>query len=105
MIVPVSDPAALAPLLDGWEEGMLYAFRAGRMGYAVADDSLRSAQVRVGDFCFLAGEPEGAVAAWQPAAPRACTVIVPQTPAWEPLLARHCPAARRAPRYAFYNDS
>lgn len=102
MIVPVSDPAALAPLLDGWEEGMLYAFRAGRMGYAVADDSLRSAQVRVGDFCFLAGEPEDAVAAWQPAAPRACTVIVPQTPAWEPLLARHCPAARRAPRYAFY---
>ena len=105
MTIPVIDPAALAPLLYGWEEGMLYAYLSGRMGYAVADKEYRSAQVRVGDFCFLAGEPDAAVAAWQPALPQSYTIFIPRTRDWDSLIAQRYPQARRSVRYAFRKDN
>ncbi|MFQ6841041.1 MAG: GNAT family N-acetyltransferase, partial [Agathobaculum sp.] len=82
MILPVADPAALAPLLDGWEEGMLYAYLFGRMGYAATNEDFRSAQVRVGDFCFFAGAPDAVVAAWQPEKTQPYTVFIPRTRDW-----------------------
>ncbi len=101
MICRVSEPAALAPLLDGWQEGMLYAYLSGRMGYAVADADFRSAQVRVGDFCFFAGAPDAAVAAWQPEKTRPYTIFIPRTPSWDALIEAIYPQARRSVRYAF----
>lgn len=101
MILPVADPAALAPLLDGWEEGMLYAYLSGRMGYAATNEDFRSAQVRVGDFCFLAGAPDAVVAAWQPEKTRPYTVFIPHTRDWDALIEQAYPQARRSVRYAF----
>lgn len=100
-MVRVSDPAMLMPLLDGWEEGMLYAYLSGRMGYAIADADYRSAQVRVGDFCFFAGKPDAAVAAWRPAEIRPYTILIPQTRDWDTLIEQTAPRARRSVRYAF----
>lgn len=105
MTVPVTDPAALAPLLDNWEEGMLYAYLSGRMGYAVAQEGCRSAQVRVGDFCFLAGAPDAAVAAWQPETLRLYTIFIPRTQDWDALIERVYPQAQRSVRYAFRKDN
>ena len=82
MIGRVASPQCIGPLLNGWEEGMLYAYLAGRMGYAVADGAYRSAQVRVGDFCFFAGEPDARVVAWQPENARPYTILIPRTPDW-----------------------
>ncbi len=101
MTVSVLDPAALAPLLDGWEEGMLYAYLSGCMGHAVTNEDFRSAQVRVGDFCFFAGAPDAAVAAWQPEPPRPYTILIPRTRDWDSLIERAYPQARRSVRYAF----
>ena len=80
---------------------MLYAYLAGRMGYAVADGAYRSAQVRVGDFCFFAGEPDARVAAWQPENTRPYTILIPRTPDWRPLIEQCYPQARLTERYAF----
>ena len=84
---------------------MLYAYLSGRMGYAVADKEYRSAQVRVGDFCFLAGEPDAAVAAWQPALPQSYTIFIPRTRDWDSLIEQVYPQARRSMRYAFRKDN
>lgn len=84
---------------------MLYAYLSGRMGYAVAQEDCRSAQVRVGDFCFLAGEPDAAVTAWRPAMPRPYTILIPQTKSWDALIEKAYPQARRSVRYAFRKDN
>ena len=80
---------------------MLYAYLSGRMGYAATNEDFRSAQVRVGDFCFFAGAPDAAVAAWQPEKTRPYTVFIPRTRDWDALIEQAYPQARWSVRYAF----
>ena len=48
-------------LFENWEETMIWSCLQGVMGEAWADSlpDARSAQIVTGDFCFLAGEPDG----------------------------------------------
>lgn len=82
------DPQTVAPLFAGWQETMIESCLQGIMGEiyvsepmsqerhpdnSQAGDSVsasgacpRSAMAMLGDFCFLAGEPDGELAAFQP---------------------------------------
>lgn len=64
------NPREAEPLFAGWEETMIDSCLQGVMGeiYAVGDGTAapRSAKAVLGDFCFLAGEPDVDLAAHKP---------------------------------------
>ncbi|MDO4270325.1 MAG: GNAT family N-acetyltransferase [Eubacteriales bacterium] len=104
MIVPVTEPARLAPLLPDWRQTMLWSYFAGRMGEGYADQAAcpRSALVRVGDFCFFAGAPSAELAAFvPPALAHGFAVLAPQNALWAREIERAHPNAKRVTRYAF----
>ena len=49
----------IAPLFAGWNETLIWSVLQGHMGYAIADNEEvpTAAQLVLGDFCFLAGQP------------------------------------------------
>lgn len=49
----------IAPLFAGWYETLIWSVLQGHMGYAIADNEEvpTAAQLVLGDFCFLAGQP------------------------------------------------
>lgn len=55
----------IRPLFDGCPVALVWSYLQGHMGYALADDeeNPKSALIVVGDFCFLGGAPNGALAA------------------------------------------
>lgn len=73
------DVHKIAPFFDGWAETLIWSCLQGLMGYAVADNDEKpsSALITVGDFCFLAGTPNHALA-MQAMAP----IIVPRNEEW-----------------------
>ena len=103
MMEPLTDPAAAAALLTGWEQPMVWSYLSGRMGKGYADHAAapRSVAVCVGDFTFLAGEENVALAACLPLQQRAFTIVVPRTPAWALCVETHCPRSKPVTRYAF----
>jgi GNAT superfamily N-acetyltransferase len=59
------DKNRIAPLFSGWDETLIRSYLQGHMGYALANDEENptAAQIVMGDFCFIAGVPDDALAA------------------------------------------
>lgn len=104
-IQPVTGRDAAAAVFDGWEETMLWSCIQGVMGRLFAPAGRTDCcMALLGDFCFLAGEPDEALARFCPEDRRGSFVLLtPQNEAWAALLER-CwgQKARRTERYAFY---
>ena len=69
-MVPMTgrDLDRLAPLVEGWEETLIWSVLQGCMGLAWADrrDQPAACLLRVGDFCFFAGAPTEELARFWP---------------------------------------
>lgn len=79
--------SCLWPLIEGWQETMLWSCLQGHMGRAWADsaESPRSARILVGDFCFFAGAPNERLAAME-AGFGGFSILTPQTADWAAVL-------------------
>ena len=71
----------IAPLFEGWEETMVWACLQGVMGRALASGNGRSAVIVQRDFCFFAGEPDGALVRRVEG-----PILVPRTEDWHPVI-------------------
>lgn len=84
---------------------MLWSYLAGRMGEAFAADTEnpQAALICVACFWFLAGEPDGALAAFVPQALAGApfAILMPQNALWARTVEQTLPQARRVTRYAF----
>ncbi|WP_203632423.1 GNAT family N-acetyltransferase [Lacticaseibacillus suibinensis] len=90
-------PKQAAPLFAGWPETPIYSCLSGTMGQLIG--TARAAAAVIGDFAFLAGQPDAAlltsIAALQP------QIVVPRTEAWAPVItAAYGTRVRRFERYA-----
>lgn len=99
----VTDTARVAPLFAKWPETMIWSCLQGCMGSAWADDQTAptAALVALGDFGFLAGQPQPQLAAHRPEdAPDLC-ILVPQNEAWARCIEQvYGDRAQRVQRYA-----
>lgn len=97
----------IASLFEGWNETMIWSCLQGYMGRAWADCAARpsSAQIVVGDFCVLAGEPNRELAGHIPLDhPTDCLLMIPQTEEWAKLIEACHPNSERFLRYAIHKD-
>ena len=106
----VPDPAAVAPLFEGWPETLIRAALDGCMGCAYANPARTAAQIVSGDFVFFAGDAACAdayalVAHLPPAFTAGTLLMVPRDPAWAALI-RNAFGSNAVPdeRYAFRRD-
>lgn len=85
-IVQLTDPLPAAPLFTGWEETLIYSCLQGLMGCVWADDPDHpsSALALLGDFGFVAGQPNSALACL--AADRPFLILTPQNEDWSQLI-------------------
>lgn len=96
----------LTPLVEGWQETLIWSVLQGCMGQAWADrrENPTAGQLVVGDFCFLSGTPDLDLVRHWPEG-RSFLIFVPQTEEWSPLIEFvYGPAAQRGIRYAFYKE-
>lgn len=76
-------------LFENWEETMIWSCLQGVMGEAWADSlpDARSAQIVTGDFCFLAGEPDGELVGNIPASfPSRSILMASRDEGWGELI-------------------
>lgn len=106
----VPDPAAVAPLFEGWPETLIRATLEGCMGCAYANPARTAAQIICGDFVFFAGDAACAdayalVAHLPPAFTAGTLLMVPRDAAWAALI-RNAFGSSAVPdeRYAFRRD-
>lgn len=100
---------AIERLFSGWEDTMVWSCLQGVMGCICADDdnTPTAALALLGDFGFLAGQPDAAflLALKKAVCRRDFLILVPRDPAWnaviEACFGAHC---RRVTRYAFQKD-
>ncbi len=73
----------IRPLFSGWNETLIWSVLQGHMGYTIADqdDAPTAAQIVLGSFCFLAGQPSVSFAA-----KAAGQEIVPQHEGWHDAI-------------------
>lgn len=96
----------IAPLFAGWEETLIWSCLQGQMGRAFADNaaSPRAARIDLGDFCYLAGEPDAGLVQLPPGR-RTPLIAVPDSARWAPVLrAAHPGRCRRSWRYALKKE-
>lgn len=108
MLSSIPHPEVVAHLFAGWQEGILWSCLQGVMGecYAPAGEHPASALATLGDFTFLAGQPQAELAAFSP--PNRSPefhILVPQTETWCACIeAAYGPRAHRVTRYATCKD-
>ena len=106
MIYRLKQTEKAAPLFAGWQETMIWSCLQGVMGAVFTDSPNRpaSAAAFLGDFCFLAGEPNRELVQYGPKE-RDFLFIVPGSRGWAELIGRcHGSAAKRVVRYAFKKE-
>ncbi len=86
MIVRLKETEKAAHLFEGWQETIIWSCLQKVMGeiYGDAQEDPTSAMALLGDFCFLAGEPDQELVLY--AAGRCRTdfvIMVPQDGRWE----------------------
>ena len=92
MIKKVTDPNTVSHLFSTWQETCIWSALQGIMGdiYAEAADTKTAAKVILGDFCFLAGEPNEELLAYKPETYKKDYIImVPENEAWSSLIEHH----------------
>lgn len=88
-VFEVQERARLEPLFQNWPETMIWSYLQGCMGRAFTDDPLhpRSAQILIGDFCFLAGAPSQALIRHKPPEwEHNFVIMVPQNESWSQVI-------------------
>lgn len=96
-------PVDASPLFEGWEETMIWSALQGVMGEVFASESLMSAAVLAGDFCFFGGAPDMGLVDMLRGTP--FRIAVPQTQAWSALIERiHGVHAALRMRYAIRKE-
>lgn len=104
----VHDMSKIASLFDGWNETIIWSCLQGFHGSAWADDLTvpRSAQIVVGDFCALAGEPNLALAAHIPTGFSSESILmIPRDEPWARTIEQaHGPHCERILRYAIKKE-
>lgn len=107
-MVLLQDRTQAASLFGHWPETLIWSCLQKTMGHVYADDSEhpRSVMARIGDFGFLAGDPQEELAAYRPAEyPGPFVILVPQTHAWAAVIERvYGERARKVTRYATQKD-
>lgn len=108
MIGKVTDPRKVEALFDNWQEAVIWSCLQQVMGalYADSEENPRSAMAILGDFCYLAGEPNPELAAFSPYGKEPNYIImVPQNPAWgETIETVWKGRAKKGTRYAIKKE-
>ena len=96
------------PIFAGWDETIIWSCLQNVMGDIYADDTdnPNSAMAMLGDFCFLAGEPNEELAVYKPACCRQDFIImVPQNDQWSRVIEKYYGKnAKKVVRYAFKKE-
>lgn len=114
-IYKLDNPQAGESLFAGWQETMIYSCLQGVMGeiYGADVDTHgvpRSAMAMLGDFCFLAGEPDAELAAYKPeGCERNFMIMVPgdswQREGWAEVIRQiYGERVRQVTRYAIKKE-
>ncbi len=111
MIFELRQPEKAALLFEGWQETMVWSCLQNVMGrvyakYADSGGQPTSAMALLGDFCFLAGQPDPELVLHKPDdCHKDFIIMIPHGAAWESLI-EHCykEKARRVVRYALKKE-
>ncbi|MBR4462672.1 MAG: GNAT family N-acetyltransferase [Erysipelotrichaceae bacterium] len=103
MIYELTDPAKAAPVFAGWEDAGIIACLDNVMGKIFADDMEhpKSVMAVIGDFAYLAGEPNLELVRSKP---DQWMLVVPQNEAWQELIENNFSAYKQI-RYAIRKDT
>lgn len=105
MVYELNEPSSAAPVFASWKDldASIVACLDNVMGKIFADDTEhpKSAMAVIGDFAFLAGEPNTELVC---AKPNRQMIVVPQDEAWEELIENNFPAYKQI-RYAIRKDT
>lgn len=92
MIKKVTDTKNVEHLFSTWQETCIWSALQSIMGDIYAEDTEKptAAKVILGDFCFLAGEPNKELLAYKPESFASNFIImVPESEAWSALIEKH----------------
>lgn len=108
MVFKLENPQRAEKLFGGWQEGCIWSAMQGIMGdvYVDDEDSPASGAVVLGDFTFLAGEPNREVMLWKPmAGEKDFMILVPECDDWNGMI-EDCYGrrARKVVRYAIKKE-
>lgn len=106
----LTDTENVRHLFAGWEETLIWSCLQGVMGEIYVSDCSsvqpRSAMAVLGDFTFLAGEPDEYLAAYRPVCCKPdFRIVIPQNDAWEKVI-RQCygEKAKKSVRYVIKKE-
>ena len=98
----------IAPLVEGWEESLIWSCMQGVMGTVWVDnvETPSAALLLIADFCFLAGKPNEELALYRPEEAKSENVImVGQNTDWDTLIERvYGEGAKKIIRYAIKKE-
>lgn len=89
MVFELEQTDRAAALFEGWQETMIWSCLQGVMGkiYVDSQEAPVSAMAVLGDFCFLAGRPDGELVLYeQETGRRNFVIMVPQNEDWAKLI-------------------
>lgn len=108
MIYEITDTSCAAPLFEGWEETLIWSCLQGVMGKLYASDPQHphSAMAVLGDFTFLAGEPDCELIAYKPPqCHQDFMIMIGQNEAWHnAITAYYGSKAATVSRYAIKKE-
>lgn len=109
MIDEIKEPQKVAGLFEEWEETLIWSCLQGVMGKIYGNNRHHpgTAMAILGDFAFLAGEPDEELAMYKP---KGCTqdfmIMIPQHEGWQEMI-ESCyeKRAKKVSRYAFKKEA
>lgn len=108
MIKKITDTKTVEHLFSAWQETCIWSALQGIMGNIYAEDIAQpdAAMVILGDFCFLAGEPNAELVAYKPEEYKKNDIImVPENEAWSALIEEQYKCdAEKTSRYAIHKN-
>lgn len=108
MVVKIEETEKVEKLFEGWQETLIWSCLQNMMG-EIYTDSLKapaSAMALLGDFCFLAGEPNRELVLYRPEwSGQDFIIMVPQNEPWAEEIERcYGGRAKRVMRYAIQKE-
>lgn len=108
MVFELTRPDLAAPLFAGWDETIIWSCLQKRMGsvFANSPEAPSSAMALLGDFCFLAGDPNSELILYKPAwCKQDFMIMVPHHEAWaDRIRACYGEKAKKVTRYAMKKE-
>lgn len=109
MIYEMREYEKLKELFGNWQETLIWSCFQNVMGHAFANDRNEptAAMVMLGDFCFLAGEPDKELILYKPEyCKKEFIIMVPQNDVWARMIELcYGKKAQAVIRYAFKKES